>query len=418
MLKNKTVIIGVTGSIAAYKAIGLIKELKKAGANIFVIMTKNATRLVSVKEFENASGNKVSVELFDPKLNYKNYLSSTFLGNSKPHRKMLDKKIEHISLADKADLFLIVPATANIIGKVANGIADDLLSASVMATMAPVLICPAMNVKMWLNPIVRENVQKLRRLGYEFVNPERGMLACGYKGVGRLSGLERIVNEIKKILSRQTDFKNKKVLVTGGATAEDIDPIRMITNKSSGKMGVAIAEEAARRGANVTLIRGVNSVEPAAKLKDIKIKSSNEMFEAIKKNIKNNIIIHTAAVSDFTTKKATTKIKSGKKLNLELSPATKIFEKIKKLNKNIFLVGFKAEYKISQKELINRAYKLLQKSNADLIIANDVGKAKSGFGVDANEVFIVDKKKRVKHIGLDFKRVIANQILDEISLML
>ena len=331
-----------------------------------------------------------------------------------------NKPINHISLADIADLFLICPATANIIGKIANGIADDLLSTAIMATNAPVLICPAMNVKMWKNPIVQENVKKLRRLRYEFVEPEYGILACGYKGVGRLANPGNILERIKLTIARRSDLKGKKILVTAGATSEEIDPVRVITNKSSGKMGVYIAEEAFLRGADVTLIRGANSVEPQYNFNDIEIYSVKDLFEEIKKNIKNaDIMIHAAAVSDFTIgNRPNKKIKSNESLNLELTPTTKIFENIKKLNKNILLVGFKAEYNVSEKILVERAYELLKSADAELVVANDVGKKGRGFDVETNEAFVVDKNKKVAHLGLADKRAIGNGILNEIKKMI
>ncbi len=408
-MKNKTfykknIVIGITSSIACYKVLDIIKKLRKLDANVHIIMTNNATKLVDIKEFEKASNNTVSVGLFHPDVDYKAYIKK-------------DKPIKHISLADTADLFLICPATANIIGKIAYGIADDLLSTTIMATNAPILICPAMNVKMWKNLIMQENVKKLKKLRYEFVEPEYGILACGYKGIGRLANSDKITERIKTTIERRNDLKGKKILVTAGATSEEIDPVRVITNKSSGKMGVYIAEEAFLRGADVTLIRGANSVEPQYNFKDIKIHNVKELFNEIRKNLKNvNVMIHAAAVSDFAVNnKHNNKIKSNENLHLELTPTTKIFEKIKKIKKNIFLVGFKAEYDVSEKVLVNRAYWLLKSANADFVIANDVGKPKRGFDAETNEVFIVSKNKKFKHLKLADKRIIGNKILDEIK---
>lgn len=403
-LKNKNIVIGVTGSIACYKVLDLIGKLRKLGTNVYVIMTKSATRLVDTKDFEKISGNEVQTDLFLPDIDYKDYIKK-------------NKPIKHISLADIADLFLICPATANIIGKIANGIADDLLSTSIMAANAPVLICPAMNVKMWKNKIMQENVKKIKNLNYEFVDPEYGDLACGYKGVGRLADLGKIVDRVKIAISRRSDLASKKILVTAGATSEEIDPVRVITNKSSGKMGVYIAEEAFLRGADVTLIRGTNSVEPQYHFKDIKIYSVNDLFNEIKKNIKDvDIVIHAAAVSDFTiNNRHDKKIKSNESLHLELTPTTKIFENIKKIKKNIVLAGFKAEHNVSERELIDRAYGLLKSADADFVVANDVGKKGRGFDAETNEVFIVNKNKKVVHINLTDKRVIGNKILDELK---
>ena len=246
-LKNKTIVIGVTGGIACYKVIDLIKILKKEGANVHVIMTYSAEKLIDKKEFEKISGNEVKDDLFDARIDYKDYIKK-------------NKPIKHISLADIADLLLICPATANIIGKIANGIADDLLSTSVMTTNATVLICPAMNVKMWKNTIMQDNVKKLKKLNYNFVEPEYGELACGYNGVGRLANSNKIIEKIMLLLKKRNDFNEKKILVTAGATIEEVDPVRIITNKSSGKMGTFIAEQAFLRGAEVILLRGYNSI--------------------------------------------------------------------------------------------------------------------------------------------------------------
>ena len=404
IFKGKNIVIGVTGGIACYKVLGLIKELKKKELNSHVIMTEASTHLVDIKDFKKASGNEVHTELFHPKINFIAYIKK-------------NKPIKHISLADIADLFLICPATANVIGKIANGISDDLLTTSITATIAPVLICPAMNVKMWKNPITQENVKKLKKLNYRFVEPEYGELACGYKGFGRLANLKKIMDRIELLIKQRRDLKGKKILVTAGATFEEIDPVRVITNKSSGKMGNSIAEQAFLRGADVVLLRGHNSVEPNYNIKEEKFTTVKDLFNKIKKNIKKvDIVIHAAAVSDFEIgNKKNNKIKSRKELHLELSPTTKILEKLKKLNKKIFLVGFKAEYNLTKNELINSAYNLLKSANADLIVANDVGKENAGFDVDTNEVFVVNKRKNTQHIELEDKKIIADKILKLIA---
>jgi len=402
--RNKNIVIGVTGGIACYKALDLIKELRKEGANVHVIMTDAATHLVYIKDFEKASGNEVHVNLFHPKINYVEYIKK-------------NKPIKHISLADIADLFLICPATANIIGKIANGIADDLLTTSVMATIAPVLVCPAMNVKMWKNPIVQENVKKLKSYSYHFVEPEYGKLACGYKGMGRLANIKKITGRAGLLLKQKNSLKGKRILVTSGATFEEIDPVRVITNKSSGKMGNAIAEQAFLRGADVLLLRGHSSIEPNYNIKEEKFTTVSDLFGKIKNKVRDfDIIVHAAAVSDFTiSNRYGTKVKSSDGLNLELAPATKIFEKLKKINEKMFLVGFKAEFKVSKNELITRAFSLLKSAGADLVIANDVGIEGRGFDVETNEVFIVDKAKKVEHIGLNDKRVVADKIIESIA---
>ncbi|MBI2658277.1 bifunctional phosphopantothenoylcysteine decarboxylase/phosphopantothenate--cysteine ligase CoaBC [Candidatus Woesearchaeota archaeon] len=402
-LRGKVIVICVTGGIACYKSIGLVKQLKAFGAYVHVIMTEASKHLVDAKDFEKASGNEVQSSLFHPKINYAEYIKK-------------NKPIKHISLSDAADLFLICPATANVIGKIANGIADDLLTTSITATIAPVLICPAMNVKMWKNPIVQENVKKLRKHNYHFVEPEYGELACGYKGVGRLAGSKKILDMVALLVKQRNDLKGKKVIVTAGATVEEIDPVRVITNKSSGKMGTNIAEQAFLRGADVLLLRGYSSIEPSYNIKEEKFTTVKDLFSKIKKNMqKTDIFIHAAAVSDFTiANRQDTKIKSNKELQLELAPAAKIFEKLKKMNKKMLLVGFKAEHDVPKSRLTASAYSILKKADADMVVANDVGKRGRGFDVDTNEVFIVDRNKKIQHIRLADKRIVADGILDAI----
>ncbi len=399
--KNKTIVIGVTGGIACYKVLGLIRQLRRLGSNVHVIMTEHSTRLADSDDFRKASKNKVQKSLFAPNINYTEYIKK-------------NKSINHISLADIADLFLVCPATANIIGKISNGIADDLLSTSITATIAPVLMCPAMNVKMWKNPIVQDNVKRLKKLNYHFVEPQYGELACGYKGVGRLADHKKILGRIELLLKQHSDLKGRKILVTAGATSEEIDPVRIITNKSSGKMGISIAEQAFLRGANVILLRGYNSVVPNYNLREEKFTTVKDLYNKIKHNMKGiDIVIHSAAVSDFTVEsRLNAKIKSGRQLYLELTPATKIFERLKKLDSRIFLVGFKAEHNVSKNVLVRRAYDILKKADADLVVANDVGKKGRGFDVDTNEVFVVDKGGNVRHIGLSEKRTVADKLID------
>jgi len=389
----KTIVIGISSSIACFKVVELVEGLNDF--DVEIIMTRNVEKLIDKKEFESVLGKKVHTGLFVKGWSYKDYIKR--------------EESEHISLADKASLFVICPATANVIGKIANGIADDLLTTSVMATNAPVLVCPAMNCKMWENRIVQENVSKLKREGYYFVGPEKGKLACGYSGVGRLTNINNILKIIKKIINNKRIINNKKILVTAGGTIEEIDPVRVITNKSSGKMGVYIAEEAAKLGADVTLIRGRTDLEPVGKIKDIKVNSVNEMFDSIKKIIKkNDVIIHAAAVSDFTIDKKNDKIKSNKDLVLKLKRTKKIIDNIKKFNKEIRLVGFKAEYNVSKKELVDSATSLLNKASCDLVVGNDV--SKNVFGSEENEGVIVGKGKKIEHVK-GSKREIANRIL-------
>jgi phosphopantothenoylcysteine decarboxylase / phosphopantothenate---cysteine ligase len=397
----QTILIGVTSGIAAFKVVNLVKFLRKRGFNVIVIMTEHAKKMISSKEFEKASGNKVATELFPPGFDYKKILKK--------------RKVEHISLADRADVICIVPATANAVAKIANGIADDLLSTTILASKSTLLVCPSMNVNMWNNKVTQDNISKLMKKGAFFVMPEKGRLACGYEGKGRLASCNKIEEEIVKLAEKRKELRGKKIIVTAGGTEEEIDEVRVITNKSSGKMGIVIAEELSKRGAIVTLIRGRTDVEPTVLLKDIRVSSAKDMFNAIKKEIKkNDAIIHAAAVSDFSMKEKTLgKISSKEGLSLELTPTTKIFEKVKSMNKKIFLVGFKAEYKLSEERLKKKAFDSLKKANADMIVANDVGK-KRVFGSDYNEVIILDKKGNSKKIKRAEKRIIAEKIVDKV----
>ena len=375
-----TILIGVSSGIAAFKAVELVRSLKSKGYNLIVIMTEKAKRMLSEKEFERASGNKVASELFPKGFDYRKVLK--------------ERKVEHISLAEKASVICVVPATANIIAKTANGIADDLLSTTILASKANILFCPSMNVNMWNNEITKKNIEKIKQRGYFIVEPEYGMLACGCVGKGRLADITKIENGIINLAEKKNEFKGKKVIVTAGGTEEEIDDVRVITNKSSGKMGIRIAEEFVKRGAEVTLIRARTEIEPNVLLKDIKAQTADEMLKEIRKVIKkNDVIVHAAAVADFKAKKITGKIKSDKKTLIELTPNTKIISEIKKLNKKIFLVGFKAEHNAENLEKI--AFNSLKKYNCGMIVANDVGKNKV-FGSDYNEVIIVDKKGNSK----------------------
>ena len=270
MLKDKTVVIGVSGGIAVYKTLDVVSRLRKLGVNVNVIMTKSATEFVTPLSFQSLSQNYVVCDMFeDPKT----------------------WDVEHISLAKRADVFLIAPATANVIGKIANGIADDMLTTTVMATKAKVLIAPAMNTNMYENPILQRNINTLKELGYNFVEPESGRLACGDTGKGKLASPETIVDEVVKLLSKGQDLKGKSIIVTAGPTVESIDPMRYITNRSTGKMGYSIAKEAIERGADVTLITGPTNLTPPQNLKKlVKIESAKDMYEAVLENLDENIV--------------------------------------------------------------------------------------------------------------------------------
>lgn len=397
MLKNKTVVIGVSGGIAVYKTLDVISRLKKLGINVNVIMTKSATEFVTPLSFQSLSQNYVVCDMFeDPKT----------------------WDVEHISLAKKADLFLIAPATANIIGKIANGIADDMISTTVMATKAKVLIAPAMNTNMYENPILQKNITTLKELGYNFVEPESGRLACGDTGKGKLASPETIVDEVVKLLSKEQDLKGKSIIVTAGPTVESIDPMRYITNRSTGKMGYSIAKEAIERGADVTLITGPTNLNPPQNLKKIvRIESAKEMYEAVLENLdENDVIIKSAAVADYKPKNYSNKKikKSENDLFIELERNKDIALEIGKIKKDKILVGFAAE----TNDLIENANIKIKKKNLDFIVANDLTKEGAGFGVDTNIVKIIDKEGNITDYPKMKKEEVANIILDKIKELL
>ena len=395
---KQTVALGITAGIAAFKILDLVRELKK-GYNVEVMMTSSSQQMVPKEEFEKVLGKKIRTEMFEKGFDY---------------RKILEQReVEHISLSDTADIIVIAPATGNIIGKIANGIADDFLTTTIMAAQCPKVICPSMNCKMWCNPVVQENVKKLRKLGYYILGPEYGDLACGYEGQGRLIEVEKIKEIIVKLLKKRVLLKGKKVIVTAGATSEPIDAVRSITNKSSGKMGAALAEELSLRGADVFLLRAKNAAVPEVIMKEETFETSRDLLNLIRKNIgQYDYIFHAAAVSDFKVKKEDKKIKSGTEISLKLETNVKILDLLKNWNKKIKVIGFKAEYKVSDKELVKKAYDKLKESKADFIVANDVGREKVGFEHDTNEVYLVDKAGKAKKIGLKSKNKVAEEIIN------
>lgn len=394
MLNSKNIVIGVSGGIAAYKACDIVSRLKKLNANVKVIMTKSAAEFVTPLTFQSLSQNFVVVDMFD---------------------ELKTWDVEHISLAQWADLFLIVPATANIIGKIANGIADDMLSTTVMATKAQVLIAPAMNTNMYENKIVQHNISKLSELGFEFVEPESGRLACGDIGKGKLASPETIVEQVSSILALEQDLTDKNILITAGPTIENIDPVRYITNRSSGKMGYSIARKAIERGANVTLISGKTNLDiPKGISKFIQIESAKQMYEAVVDNLdENDIIIKSAAVADYKPKNISDiKIKkSDDDLIIELDRNKDILKEIGKIKKDKILVGFAAE----TNDLIQNAKKKIEKKNLDFIVANDLTQEGAGFGVDTNIVKIIDKKGNIQEYPKMKKYEISNIILDRVK---
>jgi phosphopantothenoylcysteine decarboxylase / phosphopantothenate---cysteine ligase len=399
----KTVVVGVSSGIAAYKARDLIKELRSDGVEVFVIMTESATEMIPSVHFEEASGHPVLIKLFEEDFDYKEVLKF--------------RKVEHIQLADKADVMVIVPATANIIAKLAHGIADDFLTTAALALTAPIIVCPSMNVNMWNNPVTQENIGKLKKRGFQIIDPDSGMLACGYEGVGRLADIQAIKAEVLNKLSYVDLLKGKKIIVTAGGTTEKIDDVRYITNRASGKMGVAIAEECKLRGADVLLLRAKTAVKPRFLMQEEVFVSTAELFNLVKKYAKDyHYFYHTAAVSDFTVANDFKgKLSSKQAISLDLKPQVKILDKIKKLNPKIYLIGFKAEPLSDEKELIKVALDKLRESGADAIVANDISKNDRGFEVDQNEVYIVLPNGLSKHLPLAPKKEIAKGIVDYIE---
>ncbi len=416
-MKTK-IIIGVSSGIAAFKIIDLVKLLKKNGLEVFVVMTENATKMVDSAKFEKVSGHKV----------YKNLFSKDF-----DYQKILEKhQVEHIALADKADLFVVAPATANTVAKMAYGIADDFLTTALLATRAPILVCPSMNVHMWQNPLTQENINRLKRFGFYFVHPDEGALACGYTGEGRLADISKIAGEISNILKYQNSLKGKKIMVTAGGTSEPIDAVRVITNRSSGKMGIALAEECFLRGADVLLIKSVTAVKTVLRqdtsevskgllrgggIKVESFETGQELSDLIKKHIGNyDVIFHVAAVSDYKPEKVINKkLDSRNPYSLHLESTVKILSQIKTWNPKIKLVGFKAVYKESKSNLIRIGQKKLVDSRSDFIIVNDVGREDIGFSVDENEVYIISPKGVLAKIAKSRKKIVARKILDRLS---
>ena len=391
----KNVVLGVTGGIAVYKALDIVSRFKKLNINVDVIMTKSATEFVNPLSFQTLSQNKVVYDMFERVTNY---------------------DVEHISLAKKADVFLIAPATANFIGKLANGIADDMLTTTVMATNKKVVIAPAMNTNMYENKIVQNNIKKLKELGYYFIEPQTGLLACKDIGKGKLETPEKIVDETLKILNKDEnkDLLNKHILITAGPTVEAIDPMRFITNRSTGKMGYKLAIQAIKRGAKVTLISGPTNLEvPKDLYKFIKIESADEMYTEVINNLNEaDIIIKSAAVADYKPKIYSNKKikKSDDDLSIELTRNKDISFEVGKLKKDKILVGFAAE----TNDLIENATKKVKSKNLDFIVANDLTKEGAGFLVDTNIVKIIDKSGNIEEFPKMKKEEVADIILDKI----
>ncbi len=389
--KHQTIIVGVTGGIACYKAVELVRLLVKDGFAVHVIMTRGAMEFVTPLTFQTLSGNPVATETFN--------LTQ-------------ESEIGHINLADCADLFVIAPATANVIGKITAGIADDLLTTVLMATQAPVLIAPAMNIHMYENPILQENIRKLRRVGYHFMEPAEGYLACGYEGKGRLPEPETVLEEIRRLLKRK-DLAGEKFLITAGPSREPIDPVRYISNRSSGKMGYALARAGIRRGAEVALVSGPTGLEPPDGARMISVTTAAEMRQAVLEEFpKCTAVIMAAAVADYhPVEFSNNKIKRGKGLlELRLEPNPDILKELGAKKNGKLLVGFAAE----TEALAVNAKKKLREKNLDMIVANDVTQDGSGFDGDTNVAIIVDRSGAARSLPLMTKDELADQIFDHL----
>ena len=393
MFKGKTV---VTGSIAAYKAAGIASTLVKNGCDVNVIMTKNAVNFINPITFEELTKNKCLTDTFDRNFEY---------------------NIAHISLAVKADVFIVAPASANVIGKIANGIADDMLTTTIMAAKCPKIISPAMNTNMYENPIVQDNIRKLKSFGYTVIPPAEGRLACGAIGKGKFPDENIILDYLEAALADKQDLKGKKLLVTAGPTQESIDPVRYITNHSSGKMGFAIAKAAMLRGADVTLVSGPVNIAPVSFIKTVHVVTARDMFETVTSLAKeNDVIIKSAAVADFTPAKVSdNKIKkSSCNTSIELEKTLDILKHIgENKRKNQIICGFSME---TENMIENSRQKLVNK-NLDMIVCNNLKETGAGFKTDTNKVTIITKKS-TEPLELMSKSEVADKILDRIVKMI
>ncbi len=391
IIKGKNIIVGVTGGIAAYKSCELVRGLVKKEASVQVVMTKNATEFITPLTLQTLSGRKVAINTFDLQW---------------------ESEIGHISLADNADIMVVAPATASFIGKVASGIADSLLSTVILATKAPIILCPAMNVNMYENPAVKDNIEKLKERGFVIMEPGEGELACGWEGKGRLPEIEYILGEIERTLTPH-DMSNEKVLVTAGATREFIDSVRYISNPSSGKMGYALAREASNRGADVVLISGKTNLSPIPGVKTINVSSSEDMYKSVMEFLDwSTIVIKAAAVGDYTpTKTQNGKIKKDDKNKiLKLKRTKDILYDIGRKKNGRMVIGFVAE----TDNLLKNAQGKLKRKNADLIVANDVSLSGAGFEEDTNIAHFVYGKNCIDELPLMPKSVLAQKIFDKV----
>lgn len=395
MLKGKKIVLGVTGGIAVYKAVDLVSKLRKEGADVRVVMTESAAKFVTPLTFKEISGNTVAVSMWAEAQEF---------------------HVEHIALADWADLMIIAPATANILAKAANGIADDLLSTVILASKTPIVLCPAMNCQMYINPITQDNLKKLADYGFIIMQPATGYLACGTSGVGRLPEPAEIIAFTKNFIShKEGDLKGLKILVTAAGTREPIDPVRFVGNRSSGKMGYAVAQAASERGADVVLVSGPSSLTPPANVEVINVETTREMMNAVlAKYAEMDIVIKAAAVADYCPHEvAEQKIKKATDdaLTIVLDKNPDILKKLGELKTRQFLVGFAAE----TQNLLANATEKIKKKNLDMIVANDVTIAGAGFNYDTNVVKFLFPNGEVKSLEKMSKLEVAQALLNEVK---
>jgi len=393
MLKGKCVVLGVTGSIAAYKIANLASSLVKLGADVNVIMTKNATNFINPITFETLTSNKCLVDTFDRNFQF---------------------NVEHVALAKRADIFMVAPASANVIGKMVGGIADDMLTTTILAAKCKKLVSPAMNTNMFENPIVQDNLDRLRKYGFQIIEPANGYLACGDTGAGKMPEPDVLLQYILKEIGHEHDLEGRKVLITAGPTEEAIDPVRYITNHSTGKMGYALAKAAMERGAEVTLVTGPTSIEPPMFVNVIRVKSAAEMADAVKKRAGEcDIIIKSAAVADYRpTEVATEKIKKkdGEASSIELERTEDILAYLgAHKREGQFICGFSME----TENMLENSKKKLSKKNVDMIVANNLRTEGAGFGTDTNVVTII-MADETWQLPIMSKDEVANAIFDSI----
>lgn len=402
MLKGKNVLLGVTGSIAAYKIANLASMLMKQGCNVDVIMTENATNFVNPITFESLTGNKCIVDTFDRNFQF---------------------QVEHVSLAKKADVVLIAPASANVIGKMANGIADDMLTTTILACNCPKIVAPAMNTRMYENPIVQDNIKRLKNYGMQVITPDSGHLACGDTGAGKMPSEQVLLEHIEKEIACEKDLHGLRICVTAGPTREAIDPVRFISNHSTGKMGYAIARRAMLRGAEVTLVAGETNLVDVPFVNMVHVVSAQDMYDAVTENVKTcDIVIKAAAVADYRPKNVSDqKIKKQDgEMSIELERTDDIIGSLGKHKEDhrgagnlpLFLCGFSME----TEHMLENSRKKLDKKNLDMIVANNVKVAGAGFGTDTNVVTLITKEE-CRELPIMSKEEVADEILSQILAM-